>query len=263
MNIDTYYEQQGSGSPIVFIHGSYATTSTWKRMIDELASKHHCISIKLPGHCGTPDPDDFENPSIDTELDLIEQIVSKLTDQPIHLVAHSFGGVIALAQALKGNLNLSQVSLFEPVAIWILDQAHDEEMCMEVQRFLTKYRHDVSLNTPYACGQVIDFWGGQGSFDTLPDFIKDSMEPLVKNNIRHWDLNAAIDNKLLDLQQCAVPMRLIHGDKSNPVAHAICNHMNTHLPKSKKYIIKGASHFLVTSHANECLETLNDKTVLL
>ena len=35
MNIDTYYEQQGSGSPIVFIHGSYATTSTWKRMIDQ------------------------------------------------------------------------------------------------------------------------------------------------------------------------------------------------------------------------------------
>ncbi len=263
MNIEAYYEQQGSGSPIVFIHGSYATTSTWKRMIDKLSTHHHCISIKLPGHCGTPDPDDFANPTIDTELDLIGQIVSELTDQAIHLVGHSFGGVIALAQALKGNVNLSQVSLFEPVAVWVLNQVHDVEMSMAVQQFLTKYRHAVSINTPYACGQVIDFWGGHGSFDSLPDFIKDSMVPLLANNIRHWDLNALIDSELIDLQQCMVPMRLIYGDKSNSVAHAICTHLHTHLPNSKKYIIKGASHFLVTSHVDECLAALYDQTVLL
>jgi pimeloyl-ACP methyl ester carboxylesterase len=263
MNVEAYYEQQGNGSPIVFIHGSYATTSTWKRMVDTLSSKHHCISIKLPRHCDTSDPDDFTSPSIDTELDLLEQIVSELTGQPIHLVGHSFGGVIALAQALKGNLKLSEVSLFEPVAEWVLRKVHDEAMCMKVQQFLDGYRHDASVNTPYACGQVIDFWGGHGSFDSLPGFIKDSIEPLVANNIRHWDLCAAIESELIDLQQCTVPMRLIYGDKSNLVAHPICNHLNTHIPNSKKYIIRGASHFLVTSHIDECLEALNDQTILL
>jgi len=90
--VPCYYEQQGSGSPIIFIHGSYATTSTWKKIVQQLANTHHCISIKLPGHSGMPDPDDFSAPNINTELHIIESVVTKLTNQPIHLIGHSFGG---------------------------------------------------------------------------------------------------------------------------------------------------------------------------
>jgi len=254
MNIDNYFDEQGSGSPIVFIHGSYATTSTWKKMVEQLAVSHRCISIKLPGHCGTPDPEDFSSPTIETELEILENVVNSLTEEPIHLVGHSFGGVIALAQALKGNLNISQLSLFEPVAVSVLDQ----EKRAVVKTFLTKYRHDVSQNVPFACGQVIEFWGGEGAFESLPDFIKDGMEPLVANNIRHWDSEAVMDYKLIDLQKLSIPTRLICGTKSNPVAHAICDHLNKQMPHSKKYIIEGASHFLVTSHPHECLEVLGD-----
>jgi pimeloyl-ACP methyl ester carboxylesterase len=256
IDIDNYYEQQGTGTPIVFIHGSYATTSTWKKMIDRLSLNHRCISVKLPGHGSAPEPGDFSKPTIDTELEILSQIVNELTDEPIHLVGHSFGGVIALAQALKGNLNVSQVTLFEPVAVWVLKRAQDEKMGITVKDFLKKYRHDVSMKVPYACGQVIDFWGGDGAFEALPGFIKDSMEPLTENNIRHWDVIVDISSDLIDLQACTVPIRLVCGTKSNPVAHAISNHLNKLIPNSEKYEIEGASHFLVTSHTNQCLDVI-------
>ena len=262
MDINDYFEEQGSGSPVVFIHGSYATTSTWKKMVSVLAETHHCILIKLPGHCGTPDPEDFSDPSIETELGILERVVNLLTDEPIHLVGHSFGGVIALAQALKGNLNVSQVSLFEPVAVWVLEKVQDEAMSARVQKFLTQYRYDVSQNTAYVCGQVIDFWGGEGVFESLPAFIKESMEPLVANNIRHWDTVAIMDNNLADLQECTIPTRLICGTQSNPVARAICEHLHKSMPNSKIYTIEGASHSLVSSHVNECLSALCDQSIL-
>ncbi len=258
MRIEGYFEQQGSGSPIVFIHGSYATTSTWKKMVEQLAVNNNCISIKLPGHCGTPEPDDFSDPTMETELAIIERVVTQLTDQPIHIVGHSYGGVVALAQALKGSLDLSQMTLFEPVAVWVLDRVKDTEMNDIVQRFLAKYRHDVSRKIPYSCGQVIDFWGGDGAFAPLPDFIKDSMDALVINNIRHWDICESIPSRHSDLQGCHVPTRVVCGTQSNPVAHAISNHLNKEIPNSRKYVIEGASHFLVTSHASECLSVLQD-----
>jgi pimeloyl-ACP methyl ester carboxylesterase len=261
MNIASYFEEQGSGSPIVLIHGSYATTSTWKKMVEYLAVDHHCISIKLPGHCGTPDPEDFSEPTIETELEILEQVVNLLTDKPIHLVGHSFGGVIALAQALKGNLNLSQLTLFEPVTVSVLDELQDQEMSAIVQSFLAGYRFDVSQNIPYACGQVIEFWGGKGAFESLPEFIKDSMVPLVKNNIRHWDAEAVIGYNLDDIQNLTIPTRLVYGTNSNQVARAICEHLHKQIPQSKRYIIEGASHFLVTSHSTECLEALNDQSI--
>jgi len=261
MNIDSYFKQQGSGSPIVFIHGSFASTSTWNKIIEQLAVSHHCISIKLPGHCGTPDPQDFSHPTLETELAIIERVVNKLTSEPIHLVGHSFGGVIALAYALRGSLNLAQMTLFEPVTVWVLKCAEDKEMNICVQEFLSKYRRDTSNKKPYSCGQVIEFWGGNGAFELLPDFIKDSMELLVQNNIRHWDIDAATCNDLSDLQNCAVPTRLVCGDKSNSVARAICKHLSKQIPNSNKFLIQGASHFMVTSHADECIEILRDQSL--
>lgn len=262
MNIDNYFEEQGSGTPIVFIHGSYASTSTWKKMIDQLSVNNHCISVKLPGHDGMPDPDDFSDPTIEAELSILEQVVTRLTDKPIHLVGHSYGGVVALAQALKGNIALSQMTLFEPVAVWVLDIMNDTEMSVLVKRFLAKYRYDVSNNIPYSCGQVIDFWGGDGVFESLPNFIKNSMDALVINNIRHWDIGSTMNYHLSDLHNCNIPTRVVYGNKSNAVAHAISEHLNKAIPNSKKYVIKGASHFLVTSHVNECLSALQDPLIL-
>jgi pimeloyl-ACP methyl ester carboxylesterase len=261
MHIDNYFEQQGSGAPIVFIHGSYASTSTWKKMIEQLALNNHCISIKLPGHGGMPDPDDFSDPTIETELSILEQVVTSLTDEPVHLVGHSYGGVVALSQALKGNLTLSQMTLFEPVAVWVLDIVNDTGMSKHVKRFLPKFRHDVFHKIPYSCGQVIDFWGGDGAFEPLPNSIKDSMDALVINNIRHWDVCSTINHRLTELQNCVIPTRVVCGNQSNPVAHAISEHLNREIPNSKKYVIEGASHFLVTSHVNECLSVLEDSSI--
>lgn len=259
MNINDYFEEQGSGSPIVFVHGSYATTSTWKKMVSQLAENHRCISIKLPGHGGAPEANDFDAPTIETELNILEQVVNSLTDEPVHLVGHSFGGVVALAQTLKGNLNLSQVTLFEPVSTWVLDRVEDKEMSDRVQVFLNKYRQDAANKKHNVCGQVIDFWGVEGDFETFPDFIKEGMKPLLANNIRHWDLCTEIDSSLSDLKNCSVPTRLVYGDQSNPVARSICHYLEEHIPNSKKYKIEGASHFLVTSHSEECLQALEDQ----
>ena len=261
MKINNYYEQQGNGTPIVFIHGSYATTSTWKKMIERLAVNHRCITIKLPGHGGTPEPKDFSKPTIETELEILSQVISEVTNEPVHLVGHSFGGVVALAQALKGGLSLSQVTLFEPVAVWVLKRIQDDAMSLNVDSFLSKYRHDVSKKVTYACGQVIDFWNGDGAFEALPEYIKNGMEALTENNIRHWDVNVAISSNLMDLQACTVPIRLVCGSNSNPVAHAISDHLNKQIPTSKRYTIEGASHSLVTSHANKCLNVIGDQSV--
>ncbi|QUM76088.1 alpha/beta hydrolase [Moritella sp. 24] len=253
-----YYEQQGSGSPIVFIHGSYATTSTWKKIVQQLAETHHCISIKLPGHCGTPDPNDFAAPDINTELRIIESVVAELTEQPIHLVGHSFGGVVALALALKGAVSIRELTLFEPVATWVFKSVGDQAMTAKVNTFVQGYRKAISNNDAYVCGKVIDFWGGKGSFDPLPDFIKDGMVPLTANNHRHWTLCENTHKARENLNTLAIPTRLVCGSKSNPVAQAITRYLGQEIPNNKQYTISGASHFLVTSHAAECLNIIAD-----
>jgi pimeloyl-ACP methyl ester carboxylesterase len=82
------------------------------------------------------------------------------------------------------------------------------------------------------------------------------MEPLVKNNLRHWAMDLAINHTLSDLQHCSIPIDLVCGDQSNPVANAICNHLAKHTPNNRQHRIKDASHFLVTSHTDACLRII-------
>lgn len=256
MDIRPYVALQGSGEPLVFVHGSYATTSTWKKLIERLAPTHHCIAIRLPGHGGVPDPQDFEAPSMETELALLEAAVRQCTDRPIHLIGHSYGGVVALAQALKGNLPLAELTLFEPVATWVLDVVGDAPMQAQVRAFLSRYRHDAARGLPDVCGQVIDFWGGANDFAGLPPHIQAAMATMVRNNLRHWDLCTRPLHTSADLARLDVPTRLVCGTRSNPVAHAIVDHLHRLLPRSGRWEIEGASHGLVASHADACLDVL-------
>jgi pimeloyl-ACP methyl ester carboxylesterase len=256
MDIRPHLVEQGTGHPIVFVHGSYATTSTWKKLIERLAPTHHCIAIKLPGHGGMPDPQDFDAPDIETELALIEAAVRERTDRPIHLVGHSYGGVVALVQALKGSLPLAELTLFEPVATWVLDAVGDQPMEAEVQAFLGRYRRDAALGLPDVCGQVIDFWGGAHDFAGLPPHIQAAMGTMVANNLRHWDICTSAQHTSADLARLAVPTRLVCGTRSNRVAHAIVDHLHRLLPHSRRFEIEGASHGLVASHADACLAAL-------
>ncbi|WP_207063200.1 alpha/beta fold hydrolase [Motiliproteus sp. SC1-56] len=250
-----YVEQSGQGAPMVFIHGSFANTATWRKIVTRLAPHRHCIAINLPGHGGTADPGDFAAPDINTELALIERVVTELTDQPIHLVGHSYGGVVALAQALKGNLPLSALTLFEPVAAWVLDAVGDPR-ARDVAQFVAGYRRDSAAEVADAWGQVLEFWGGPGAFDALPEHVRPALSKLARNNLRHWDICTRGDYDADAITRLAVPTRVVWGSESHPAAQAIGHHLHRLIPDSRQAVIEGASHFMVTSHPVACAELL-------
>jgi len=260
---DTHAHVVAQGQPVagtpslVFVHGSFATPSTWKKLMALLAPTQHSVALRLPGHGGMPDPDEGGQPSVDTELQWLAQVVAAHTSGPIHLVGHSFGGVVALAQALKGNLPLAELTLFEPVATWVLDVVGDAPMQAEVATFLRRYRQDAAAHLPDVCGQVIDFWGGANDFAALPPHIRALMATMVPANLRHWDLCTQALHTADALRALAVPTRLVCGTRSNAVAHAIVDHLHRLLPRNRTWAIEGASHGLVASHAEACHAVLH------
>src|SRR5204863_3741990 len=64
-----YYEVQGSGEPVVMLHGAFmAITDDWSVWISELAKTRRVIAIDMQGHGRTADIDrdmTFENLSDD------------------------------------------------------------------------------------------------------------------------------------------------------------------------------------------------------
>ena len=90
--------RQGSGEPIVFLHGIGTSASTWQACLDLLDDRYDVISVDLLGHGGSPVPDDPAEYTRDRALIDLDEILADL-DQPAVLVGHSLGGYLALAHA--------------------------------------------------------------------------------------------------------------------------------------------------------------------
>jgi pimeloyl-ACP methyl ester carboxylesterase len=96
--VRTWYETEGTGDPLVLLHGGFCTNDTWGALRPDLAAVHRLFLPERRAHGHTPDvegPLSYEAMADDT-VDFLETVVG----EPAHLVGWSDGGVVALLVAL-------------------------------------------------------------------------------------------------------------------------------------------------------------------
>ena len=244
--------------PLVFVHGSFSSASSWRKIIERLGDANDCIAFDLPGHGNAKNPNDFENPTLKPEFEsLIKATKDKIDgDGGVHLIGHSFGGVVALAAAMHAVVPVRKLTLFEPVDASVLPLFGETDAMDTVLEFVNGYCTAVERGFDNACSLVIDFWGGHGSFDAIPEHIQNLMKTMTLHNLRHWDLCNTENRSIADIETFDIPVTIVNGAQSNDVAKVIAKSLDSHLPNSKHLTIDGASHFMVTSHPDMCVDII-------
>ena len=88
---------RGSGQPILFFHGNPDSSHIWEPIAAALASTHRCIVPDLPGFGRSTAPPQFDF-TLDGLASFAEALYLELgLQEPVHLVGHDFGGIIAAA----------------------------------------------------------------------------------------------------------------------------------------------------------------------
>jgi pimeloyl-ACP methyl ester carboxylesterase len=93
-----YYEVEGEGTPVIFIHGVGVSLNTWDGVVTQLTSSFRCVRYDLRGHARSPKLT-LPYTLHDLVADL-EELREELGIARTHLVGHSLGGMIAPAYAL-------------------------------------------------------------------------------------------------------------------------------------------------------------------
>ncbi|MFJ6852585.1 alpha/beta fold hydrolase [Streptomyces sp. NPDC091271] len=95
--VRTWYETEGTGTPLVLLHGGFCTNETWGGLRADLADAYRVILPERRAHGHTPDvegPLTYQDMADDT-VAFLETVVG----EPAHLVGWSDGGVVALLVA--------------------------------------------------------------------------------------------------------------------------------------------------------------------
>lgn len=93
-----YFEEKGTGFPVLLIHGFCETHAVWNKVRDKLSVSYRVLSIDLPGFGQSPLP----SPPSFCLNDIAGRIINWLTEKHIKrcvVLGHSLGGYITLAIA--------------------------------------------------------------------------------------------------------------------------------------------------------------------
>ena len=109
-DIETYYEQRGSGPPVVFIHGALSDHTAADQQLEAFSDAHLTIAYDIRGHGKTINPHN-EPYSIDRLAEDLHAFITALDlDRPV-LCGVSMGGMIAQVYASRHPDQLSGLVL--------------------------------------------------------------------------------------------------------------------------------------------------------
>lgn len=96
----TYVQTQGTGVPLVFIHGALLNSDLWTRQIETFSDLFTCIAYDLRGH-GRTGPTDLRRYTVGTFADDLAELLDALELRRPILCGLSLGGMIAQSFAAK------------------------------------------------------------------------------------------------------------------------------------------------------------------
>jgi pimeloyl-ACP methyl ester carboxylesterase len=96
-----YYEEAGTGTPVVFVHEFAGDYRTWEPQMRYFARSHRCVTFSARGYPPSDVPSDPARYSQDIARGDVIAIMDKLGIGKAHVVGHSMGAYTALHVGIR------------------------------------------------------------------------------------------------------------------------------------------------------------------
>ena len=97
-NTNIYYEEYGSGIPLLLFHGGFGSIHDFQQVIPKFAKHFRVIAIDSPGHGRSEQADTL---SFDLMADYYSNMIDLLKLDSVYIIGYSDGGITALLLAAK------------------------------------------------------------------------------------------------------------------------------------------------------------------
>jgi pimeloyl-ACP methyl ester carboxylesterase len=250
------YQESGAGPTIVLVPGSCSTGTAWRPVIAQWNDSFRCVTTSLLGYGATAERRTAEDADISHEAEIVEAVIRR-TGCPVHLVGHSFGGLTALAVALRNavaprnQLQILSLTIAEAPAPEILRHAGEGAHYRAFHDMTDSYFAAFRAGERAAIERMIDFYGGAGTFASWPQRVCEYAVETTPVNILDWA--SAYGFRLTPdlLGNVTIPALVLWGEASHPAARCANALIGRYLPNALTHAIPGAAHFLIASHAGD------------
>jgi pimeloyl-ACP methyl ester carboxylesterase len=219
------YRPHPGGDPVVLLTGAGFNASSWYPHVAALAEEGPVYGIDMPG-----DP----NPSIARALMTppencaawLDELLGKLSDRPAHLVGFSYGGWVAMNQAIRAPRRVASITLLDPAGLTKIDA-----------RFWVWFSiAGLACLTPMPLRRRLARW-----LDS-PGMAEPELVPLMWAGFRGYHAEPKFPGVLTDdeLRAISVPALLVTGARSALLTPAEARARGSLMPHAEVAIVPGS-----------------------
>lgn len=244
------YDATGTGPAIVFVPGSCSTGAAWRPVIASLQDRFRCVTTSLLGYGGTAERRDADDPAISHEAEMLESVIRNAGGR-VHLVGHSFGGLVSLAAALRDQTYLASLTILEAPAIELLRERHEHRHYLAIRKMTEVYFASLASGNADAISTMIDFYGGEGTFASWPARVRSYAVETTPVNVLDWASAYSFPLSAASLSRIKIPVLVATGTKSHPAMQTLNALLGECISGARFTRIEGAAHFMIATHAEE------------
>jgi len=244
--IDLAYARQGSGKPLMLIHGFPLDHVSWEQVADVLAKE---FDIILPDLRGFGDSSAIESDYGMTDMaDDLAGLLDSLGMDQIAVAGHSMGGYVALAFAKKYPQRVTSLAL-------VSSQAAGDSPERKQGRYKTA--QDV---VDEGIGVVVDSMTPK--FSSKPETQMIAREAMARQKpsgmIGALKAMAERDDMTSTISKFNFPLVLIHGDQDALIPVDRAREIKALVTSAKLIELPGAGHLPMLEFVNETAEALKN-----
>ena len=209
------YQEAGKGPTVVLVPGSCSTGAAWRPVMAHWQGQFRCVTTSLLGYGGTAERRAADDTDIAHEREILESVIRR-AGGPVHLVGHSFGGLTALAVALRGRVPLLSLTIAEAPAMEILKETGEQQHYDAFRNMSRAYSDAFRRGETDAIARMVDFYGGAGTFAAWPQRVRDYAIETTSANLLDWKSAYGFRLTPKSLATVKIPTLVVWGETSHP-----------------------------------------------
>ena len=181
--------------------------------------------------------------------------MARVAGQPVHLVGHSLGALVALHHASQHPETVAGLTLIEPVIVGILyndlaggDVAAGRSLD-EIGAMIAAFRAAMALeNSAAAMRAFSEYWEGPGAWDAIPAAARLPFFARAAKMAADVDLAWADRTGRDALAALGCPAQVLSAERTTPAARDMAQRIADALPNAAFAAIADAGHMAPVSH---------------
>ena len=229
-------------TPVVAIHSSASSPRQWKSYGEWLDPDVRLYTPLLLGY-------DAETPwtsgaPVTLEAEARHALSGIAADHEVHLLAHSYGGAIALQAALLRPGRVRSLTLYDPSVFHLLDQDGGSTGEAEQVRALGRRVGLLTLSGRHreAAELFVDYWSTPGAWARMAPSRQAEIARRMPKVRAEFEALFHSRMDVSQLHQAGIPVRIVHGGASPAPARRVVELLRGLLPRAEVFPMPGLRH---------------------